>query len=68
MRAEYIQQQFEKADIVSDLDPKELAKEAKLTLIYRLMFIIVWPKVKPFIQARLGAKFAEVIEDLLSGI
>ena len=68
MRAEYIQQQFENADIISDIDPKELAKEAKLTLIYRLMLIIVWPKIKPFMKDKLGVRFAELIEDLLSGI
>ena len=68
MRAEYIKQEFEKADVLEVIDPKSIANEAKLTLIYRLMFIIVWPKVKPFISAKLGVKFAELIEQILGGI
>lgn len=68
MRVEYIKQEFEKADVLNVIDPKEIAKEAKLSLIYRLMFVIVWPKIKPFISAKIGAKFADLIEQILGGI
>lgn len=68
MRREYVIQELQKTDLLSDVTPQDLAKEAKLGWIKRLLIIAVWPLIKPYIQKKIGEKLADSIELILEGI
>lgn len=68
MRKEYVIEQVSKVDLLADVDPKEASKDGKLSWIKRLIFIAVWPWVKPYIARKVNEKIAETIEDILEGI
>lgn len=58
-------QQIEETDLLADINPNELAKEAKLGWLKKILIVAIWPLIKPFIQRKIGLKLAEVLDDLL---
>lgn len=66
-RAE-IMMAVDQVDLLADVKPEELAKEAKLGWLKRLLIIAVWPLIKPFIAQKIGNRLAEVLEDILDEI
>lgn len=61
---EYVQE----VDLLADVTPQDLAKEAKLGWLKKLLIIAIWPIIKPFIAKKIGARLAEVLEGLLDDI
>lgn len=68
MRREYVLQEISNVDLLSDITPQELAKEAKLGWLKKLLIIAIWPLIKPFIAKKIGEKLADALENILEGI
>jgi len=68
MRRREIIQAVQEVDLLEGVSPQELAKEAKLGWLKRILIIAIWPLIKPYIASKIGAKLAEVLEDLLDEI
>lgn len=65
MRRREVLMAIEEVDLLQDIKPEELAKEAKLGWLKRLLIIAIWPIIKPFIAKKIGAKLADVLENIL---
>lgn len=65
MRKAFVMQQIEQTDLLADVTPQDLAKEAKLGWIKKILIIAIWPLIKPFIAKKIGAKLTEILDDLL---
>lgn len=65
MRKAFVIQQIEQADLLADITPQDLAKEAKLGWLKKLLIAAIWPLIKPFIQKKIGEKLTEILDDLL---
>lgn len=65
MRKAFVMQQIEQADLLADITPQELAKEAKLGWLKKLLIVAIWPLIKPFIAKRIGENLANILDDLL---
>lgn len=65
MRKAFVMQQIEQADLLADITPHDLAKEAKLGWLKKLLIAAIWPLIKPFIQKKIGEKLTEILDDLL---
>lgn len=61
---EYVQE----VDLLADVTPQDLAKEAKLGWLNKLLIIAIWPLIKPFIAKKIGERLANVLEGLLEDI
>lgn len=61
---EYVQE----VDLLADVTPQDLAKEAKLGWLKKLLIIAIWPLIKPFIAKKIGERLANVLEGLLDDI
>lgn len=68
MRRREVEIILEQHDLLEDIKPEELAKEAKLGWLKRLLIIAVWPIIKPFIAKKVGSKVADIIGNLLEEI
>lgn len=68
MRRREVEMILEQHDLLEDIKPEELAKEAKLGWLKRLLIIAVWPIIKPFIAKKVGSKVADIIGALLEEI
>jgi len=68
MRRREVIEAIQEVDLLADVNPQELAKEAKLGWLKRLLIIAVWPLIKPYIASKIGARLAEVLENLLDDI
>lgn len=55
-------------DFLEDVKPEELAKEAKLGWLKRILIIAVWPLIKPFIAKKIGERLTEVLEEFIDEI
>jgi len=67
-RREYVVQELQKKDFLSSVDPKSVALKAGLAWLKKLIFIAVWPLVKPWISQHINEKIADGIEDILEGL
>jgi hypothetical protein len=65
MRKAFVMQQIEQTDLLADINPHDLAKEAKLGWLKKLLIVAIWPLIKPYIAKKIGAKLAEILDDLL---
>ena len=65
MRRKEILMAVDQVDFLADVKPEELAKEAKLGWLKRLLIIAIWPIIKPFIAKKIGVKLADVLENIL---
>lgn len=65
MRKAFVMQQIEQTDLLADITPQDLAKEAKLGWIKKLLIVAIWPLIKPYIAKKIGSKLAEILDDLL---
>lgn len=61
---EYVQE----VDLLADVTPQDLAKEAKLGWLKKILIIAIWPLIKPFIAKKIGERLANVLEGLLEDI
>lgn len=68
MRKQEIIMEVRSNDLLEYIKPEELAKEAKLGWLKRLLIIAVWPLIKPFIAKKVGEKVADIIGTLLDEI
>jgi len=68
MNRSQIEASLEGIDLLEDVTPQQLATEAKLGWLKRVLFIAVWPWIKPYLARKIGVKFADVLEGLLEGI
>lgn len=58
-------QQIQQTDLLADITPQDLAKEAKLGWLKKLLIVAIWPLIKPFIAKKIGEKLANILDDLL---
>lgn len=65
MRKAFVIQQIEQADLLADITPQDLAKEAKLGWLKKLLIVAIWPLIKPYIASKVSAKLANLLDDLL---
>lgn len=65
MRRRELIEYVKEVDLLADVSPQDLAKEAKLSWIKKILIIAIWPIIKPFIAKKIGAKLAEVLEGIL---
>lgn len=65
MRKAFVMQQIEQADLLADIKPQDLAKEAKLGWLKKLLIIAIWPLIKPYIASKVSMKLASLLDDLL---
>jgi len=65
MRKAFVMQQIEQTDLLADITPQDLAKEAKLGWLKKLLIVAIWPLIKPFIAKKIGEKLANILDDLL---
>lgn len=68
MRRREIIEYVNEVDLLADVTPQELAKEAKLGWLKKLLIIAIWPLIKPFLAKKIGVKLTEVLENVLEGI
>lgn len=55
-------------DFLEDVKPEELAKDAKLGWLKRIIIIAIWPLIKPFIAKKIGDRLTEVLEEFIDEI
>lgn len=60
-----LMQQINDTDLLADITPHDLAKEAKLGWLKKILIIAIWPLIKPYIQKKIGEKLTEILDDLL---
>ena len=68
MNRSQIEASLEGIDLLEDVTPQQLATEAKLGWLKRILFLAVWPLIKPYLARKLGVKVADVLEGILEGI
>ena len=68
MNRSQIEASLEGIDLLEDVTPQQLATEAKLGWLKRILFIAVWNLIKPYLARKLGVKVADVLEGILEGI
>lgn len=64
MRKAFVMQQIEETDLLADINPQDLAKEAKLGWLKKILIIAIWPLIKPYISKKIGTKLADILDDL----
>lgn len=65
MRKAFVMQQIEQTDLLADITPQDLAKEAKLGWLKKILIVAIWPLIKPFIAKKIGEKLANILDELL---
>lgn len=68
MRRRRVLDVVQSTDFLEDVKPEELAKEAKLGWLKRILIIAVWPLIKPFIAKKIGERLTEVLEEFIDEI
>lgn len=68
MRRREVIEYVQEVDLLADVTPQDLAKEAKLGWLKKILIIAIWPLIKPFIAKKVGLKLADVLEGLLDDI
>lgn len=67
-RKDYVKAELLKTDLLANADPKVGAKLSKLSWLWSIIFVAIWPKVKPWILEQVGQALTDKIEKLLEGI
>jgi|GEM_PF-4435697 len=68
MRRSEIESLVAEVDLLENVTPQDLAKEAKLGWVKRLLFLAVWPLIKPFLARKLGERVVDVLGNILAEI
>ena len=68
MRRREVIEYVQEVDLLADVTPQDLAKEAKLGWLKKILIIAIWPLIKPFIAKKVGERLADVLEGLLDDI
>jgi len=68
MRRSEIESLVADVDLLENVTPQDLAKEAKLGWVKRLLFLAVWPLIKPFLARKLGERVVDVLGNILAEI
>lgn len=68
MRKNQIEQVVFNADLLQDVDIKDVAREAKIGWLKSLIVIAVWPLIKSVLLKRLNPKVVELIDRVINGM
>jgi len=68
MRRSEIESLVADVDLLENVTPQDLAKEAKLGWVKRLLFLAVWPLIKPFLARKLGQNVTDLLGRVLEGL
>jgi len=68
MRRSEIESLVADVDLLENVTPQDLAKEAKLGWVKRLLFFAIWPLIKPLLAKKLGQNVTDLLGRILEGL